>query len=125
SATMWLARRAYTERTGDWRSVKKLELDASGGAPRAICVGSVVRIPVPAHISGLRDLSHLQVPDYGCFFLFPGTTQRERKRWRIWCDAHPQRTTNSKRARRRWLSARVNDWDARWRSVERTVEAAG
>jgi hypothetical protein len=67
--------------------IKEIELEASKGKPRAICVGTSFTFSLPAPAAEVFGKSTVETDAFGCFRIFPDTTHSTGggSYWSVWC----------------------------------------
>ena len=84
-----LARQAYLEvqGPGHQREVKVIELEASAGDPRTICVGTSFAFDLPEWAAEVVGRSSVESHAFGCFRVFRDTTHGSDggRYWSMWC----------------------------------------
>ena len=105
-----IARAAHCDNNGSRQRVKAVELDASAGEPRSICVGTRFSFDLDQWAATLVGRSTVASQAFGCFRVFRDTTHGSGggHYWSIWCPSCKpstgQRVRQSRtRIRRRWL----------------------
>ena len=76
--------------TSSHSCAKRFELEITGGAPLAICLGTGPWYPP---VAGFRSVQRVQsfggvvyVPKLGCYSIIPESTRLGGVMWRYWCD---------------------------------------
>jgi hypothetical protein len=117
----WLARRAHLEQHGRQCDVKTYEVAVTDGAPLAICMGTNISLDVSSYrrVAASRGKTNVVTAAFGCFRVFPDTTQTSRRMWRPWCDRCTPNTGQKRRAWKAEMRRRARIWESAIRARER------
>jgi hypothetical protein len=109
-----IARAAHHDGHGSRQKVKLIELEASAGEPRSICIGKSFAFDLPEWAAEVVGQSIVESHAFGCFRVFCDTSHARGggTYWSMWCpnckpSAGQRRRHWRTRIKRRWIDHAV------------------